>query len=75
MGRCLELLESGVLLGRWLLFVGPERSAGAAFNEERRDYEAPVGTVEQASMLEQLVADLASRLPAAVEACVTGERR
>jgi hypothetical protein len=44
------------------------------FNEERRDCDSGVGTVEQAHVLERLAADLAGRLPTAVEAFVTDQQ-
>ncbi len=65
MGRCVELLDDGTLLARWMLFVGPERSAGSDFNQTER-YEAPVGGIEQSRMLDRFVSDLAERLPLAL---------
>lgn len=65
MGRCIELLDDGTLLARWMLFVGPERSAGSDFNVIEH-YEAPVGSIEQSRMLNRFVADLAERLPLAL---------
>jgi hypothetical protein len=69
MGRCVELLDDGTLLARWMLFVGPERSAGSDFNQTK-GYQAPVGGIEQSRMLDQFVSDLAERLPLALEAFV-----
>jgi hypothetical protein len=73
MGRCVELLDDGLLLARWMLFVGPERSAGSDFNEIK-GYEAPAGSIEQSRMLDQFVSDLAEQLPLAVATFVDGAR-
>ena len=70
MGRCVELLDDGTLLARWMLFVGPERSAGSDFNQTER-YEAPVGGIEQSRMLDRFLCDLAERLPLALEVSST----
>lgn len=69
MGRCVELLDDGTLLARWMLFVGPERSAGSDFSQTE-GYEAPVGGIEQSRILERFVSGLAERLPLALEAFV-----
>jgi serine/threonine protein kinase len=71
MGRCVELLDDGTLLARWMLFVGPERSAGSNFHQQE-GYEAPVGSIELSRMLDKFVSDLAERLPLALATFVDG---
>ncbi len=73
MGRCVEFLDDGLLLARWMLFVGPERSAGSNFHE-MKGYEAPVGSIEQSRMLDQFVSELAELLPMALGTFVDGTR-
>ena len=66
MGRCVELLDDGTLVAQWLLVVGPMRGAGSDFHREGRNFEAPVGTVQQEEMLDRFVADLRAQLTEAL---------
>lgn len=66
MGRSIELTADGRLLARWMLDVSRFRTAGTDFNEIRRDYEAPVGSVEQERMLDRFARDLGQQLPKAL---------
>jgi hypothetical protein len=70
MGRCVELLDDGTLVAQWLLNVGSMRGAGSDFNRERRDFEAPVGTLQQEEMLDRFAADLRSALSEALTVLV-----
>ncbi len=70
MGRCVELLDDGTLVAQWLLSVGPMRAAGSDFNREGREFEAPVGTVQQEEMLDRFAADLRSALSEALTVLV-----
>lgn len=58
MGCCLDLFEDGTLQAKWMLVVGPIRTAGSDFHQERRDFEAPVGSIQQDEMLDRYVEDL-----------------
>ena len=66
MGRCVELTGDGRLLAHWMLDVGSVKTSGNDMHEYGRDYEAPVGSVEQELMLERFVADLRDRLDVAL---------
>lgn len=50
--RHVELLDKGRFVPRWSVFVGTEQHmGGAVYTKEGRDYEASVGSIEQAAML------------------------
>lgn len=70
MGRCVELLDDGTLVAMWLLNVGPMRAAGSDFHKDGRNFEAPVGTVQQEEMLDRFVAELGSELTEALAVLV-----
>ena len=70
MGRCLELLDDGMLHARWMLHVGPARAAGSDLLDTSEDFNAPVGSVQQEEMLDQFVADLRGRLAEALKVFV-----
>jgi hypothetical protein len=65
-GRGFELASDGTLLGHWMLDVGPVRTSRTDMHVVGRDYEAPVGSIEQEQMLDRFVADLSARLGDAV---------
>jgi hypothetical protein len=65
MGRAIELTEDGRLLARWMLNVGNVKTSGSDFYETEA-YAAPVGSIEQARMLDRFTVELGDRLQAAL---------
>lgn len=69
MGRAVALLPDGTLRLRWMLLVGIDGVMGATFSQQDRgEFAAPVGSVQQDEMIEQFVAQLSDRLQAATKA-------
>ena len=65
--RHIELLDTGQLVPRWSVLVGSEKYAGSAkYIKEGTRYEAPVGSIQQAAMLDQLIEDVSASLAEAL---------
>ncbi|MHB1626596.1 MAG: serine/threonine protein kinase [Candidatus Dormibacteria bacterium] len=67
MGRSVELLDSGELVIRLMLHVGPQGVMGSVFNWMSSPVSAQVGTVQAQKMIEDAIQELANTLPQAVE--------
>jgi serine/threonine protein kinase len=67
--RAVVLLPDGTLRLRWMLLVGLDGMMGSTFSaQDSGEFAAPVGSVQQAEMIEQFVARLGDQLQAATTA-------
>jgi hypothetical protein len=73
LARHVELLDGALLVPRWSVFVGTQDyMGGTVYAQEGRDYEAPVGSIQQEAMFDRFIADVASVLSEALEKWVDG---
>ena len=73
LARHVELLDDTLLVPRWSVFVGTEDyMGGTAYAQEGRDYEAPVGSIQQEAMFDRFMADVSGALREALEKWVDG---
>jgi hypothetical protein len=77
LARHVELLSDGLLIPRWSVFVGThDYMGGAAYVNEGRDYDAPVGSIQQEAMFDRFMTDASHALREALEKWVwTGQLR